>query len=50
MTDADRELMRRAREIYMRELDEFEAAYKQAIRDHLAKSEPPAPPESKGFG
>ena len=28
---------------WARELDEFEASYKQAIRDHFAKSEPPAP-------
>ena len=43
MTEVDRERLRAARELYMRELDEFEASYKQAIRDHFAKSEPPAP-------
>ena len=36
--------MKRAREIFERELDEYEIAWKQAIRDHLTKSEAaPAP-------
>ena len=49
MNDADREQLKRARAAYMSELDEYEAAWKQAIRDHLAKSEAaPAPaPKAK---